>query len=119
MLFFCVCKCMFVCVCVCVCIYIFCTFKRTGQNSCPKHGTEAIEWKCKFCCSVASWFCWGTTHFCDDCHRKQGTPESMSRKALKDLPQCTPATCPLKVAHPKNGTEFVLGCEICRSASSC
>ena len=41
------------------------------QNSCPKHGTEAIEWKCKFCCSVASWFCWGTTHFCDDCHRKQ------------------------------------------------
>ena len=39
----------------------------------------------------------------------QGTPESMSRKALKDLPQCTPDTCPLKVAHPKNGNEFVLG----------
>lgn len=41
--------------------------------------------------------------------RMQGTPESMSRKAAKDLPQCTPDKCPLKVAHPKNGNEFVLG----------
>jgi len=90
-----------------------------GQNTCAKHGTEAIEHKCKFCCTVASWYCWGTTHFCDDCHRKQGTPESMSRKAVKDLPQCTPDTCPLKLAHPKNGNEFVLGCQICRSASAC
>ena len=26
--------------------------------------------------SVASWFCWGTTHFCDECHTKQGTPKT-------------------------------------------
>uniref|UniRef100_A0A6U6BMR8 RING-type domain-containing protein n=1 Tax=Guillardia theta TaxID=55529 RepID=A0A6U6BMR8_GUITH len=90
-----------------------------GAAACPKHGTEAIEYKCKFCCSVASWFCWGTTHFCDSCHRKQGTAESMSRKAQKDLPTCTPKTCPLRIPHPKNGTEFVLGCQICRSESFC
>ena len=52
--------------------------KPYPQNTCPKHGTEAIEWKCKFCCSVASWFCWGTTHFCDDCHRKQVLSNSNS-----------------------------------------
>jgi len=88
-----------------------------GNANCAKHGAEAIEHKCKFCCSVASWFCWGNTHFCDSCHRKQGTPEAMTKKARKDLPQCTPATCPLKVAHPPNGEEFVLGCQVCRSES--
>lgn len=27
-------------------------------ENCPKHGKEYIEFKCKFCCSVAQWFCW-------------------------------------------------------------
>jgi E3 ubiquitin-protein ligase MYCBP2 len=90
-----------------------------GSTTCLKHGSEAIEHKCKFCCTVASWFCWGTTHFCDSCHRKQGTPESMSRKPRNMLPVCTPDTCPLKIPHPPNGEEFVLGCQICRSASFC
>jgi len=90
-----------------------------GSTTCSKHGSEAIEHKCKFCCSVASWYCWGTTHFCDSCHRKQGTPESMSRKPRNQLPVCTPETCPLKIPHPPNGEEFVLGCQICRSASFC
>ncbi len=89
-----------------------------GKTTCEKHGAEAIEHKCKFCCSVASWFCWGTTHFCDDCHRKQGTPESMSKKQRNQLPTCTPKTCPLRVAHPPNGEEYVLGCQICRSATA-
>jgi hypothetical protein len=89
-----------------------------GKTVCDKHGAEAIEHKCKFCCSVASWFCWGTTHFCDDCHRKQGTPESMSKKQRHQLPTCTPKTCPLGVAHPPNGEEYVLGCQICRSATA-
>ena len=89
-----------------------------GKTACDKHGAEAIEHKCKFCCAVASWFCWGTTHFCDDCHRKQGTPESMSKKQRHQLPTCTPKTCPLGVAHPPNGEEYVLGCQICRSATA-
>lgn len=36
-----------------------------GISNCKTHGTEYIEYKCKFCCSIAQWFCWGNTHFCD------------------------------------------------------
>eukprot|EP00276_Gloeochaete_wittrockiana_P006640 CAMPEP_0184650452 /NCGR_PEP_ID=MMETSP0308-20130426/7975_1 /TAXON_ID=38269 /ORGANISM="Gloeochaete witrockiana, Strain SAG 46.84" /LENGTH=691 /DNA_ID=CAMNT_0027083973 /DNA_START=100 /DNA_END=2172 /DNA_ORIENTATION=+ len=28
------------------------------QDKCPKHGADYIEYKCKFCCNVASFFCW-------------------------------------------------------------
>ncbi|KAJ1492112.1 hypothetical protein T484DRAFT_3024011 [Baffinella frigidus] len=52
----------------------------SGDQSCPTHGLEAIEYKCKFCCSVASWFCWGTTHFCDSCHRYPGFDEPQAQK---------------------------------------
>jgi hypothetical protein len=37
-----------------------------GIKDCKTHGRDYIEFKCKFCCNVAQWFCWGTTHFCDD-----------------------------------------------------
>lgn len=43
-----------------------------GVKDCKKHGTEYIDFKCKFCCSIALWFCWGNTHFCDPCHRVAG-----------------------------------------------
>mmetsp|Transcript_11811 Transcript_11811/g.19957 ORF Transcript_11811/g.19957 Transcript_11811/m.19957 type:complete len:495 (+) Transcript_11811:782-2266(+) len=42
-----------------------------GVKQCPKHGQDFIEFKCKFCCSIAQWFCWGNTHFCEPCHKKQ------------------------------------------------
>lgn len=35
---------------------------------CPKHGTDLLEYKCRYCCSVAVFFCFGTTHFCNACH---------------------------------------------------
>lgn len=35
---------------------------------CQVHPPEFIEYKCRFCCNVASYFCWGTTHFCKACH---------------------------------------------------
>jgi hypothetical protein len=41
-----------------------------GQNKCKTHGTDFIEFKCKFCCSIAQWFCWGNTHFCEECHKR-------------------------------------------------
>jgi hypothetical protein len=31
--------------------------------SCPRHGAEYMENKCRFCCSIAAWFCWGTVRF--------------------------------------------------------
>ena len=50
-------------------------------ENCNKHGKDYIEFKCKFCCSLAVWFCWydflyiinlnrGTTHFCEECHKR-------------------------------------------------
>ena len=44
-----------------------------GVKECYPHGAQFIDFKCKFCCSIALWFCWGTTHFCDPCHRVAGS----------------------------------------------
>jgi len=77
-----------------------------AQEDCKKHGKEFIEYKCRFCCNVSVWFCFGTTHFCDDCHKKAGTIVNVPKK---DLPKCA---CTIK--HPPNGEEFLLGCSMCR-----
>jgi len=87
-----------------------------GKSTCAKHGTDFIEFKCRFCCSLAQWFCWGTTHFCEPCHKKQVSGDYVSRKKKEELPQCGgEAKCPLRVAHPPNGDEYSLGCAICRN----
>jgi E3 ubiquitin-protein ligase MYCBP2 len=39
---------------------------HAGDMDCPKHGKDYIEFKCKFCCGTAVFFCWGTTHFCSE-----------------------------------------------------
>ena len=87
-----------------------------GVKNCPKHGIDFIEFKCKFCCNISSWFCWGTTHFCETCHTKQNNGDYVSRKQKSELPKCPGlAECPLKLKHPENGEEFALGCALCRN----
>lgn len=40
---------------------------------CPKHGKEFIEFKCRYCCSIAVFWCSCVkSHFCDPCHRIAG-----------------------------------------------
>ena len=59
--------------------------------------------------------CWGNTHFCQSCHKKQETGDYVTRKPVADLPVCPgKGKCPLGVEHPPNGTEHPLGCAICR-----
>lgn len=77
-----------------------------GKGDCLKHGSTYVEYKCRFCCNVACWFCWGTTHFCNDCHN---IAAQISKKPKSELPQCT-----CNVKHPPNGEEFCLGCSVCR-----
>jgi len=87
---------------------LICGACSTGKNqSCKKHGKEFIEYKCKFCCKTACWFCWGNTHFCDDCHK---IAPKIAKYPLDKLPKCN-----CGVPHPQNGTsEFCLGCSWCR-----
>lgn len=90
-----------------------------GSSRCGKHGIDFIEFKCRFCCSIAQWFCWGTTHFCDKCHTLQCKGVYISRKPRSELPRCPgPEQCNLKIAHPPNGEEFSLGCSICRNEAA-
>lgn len=87
---------------------------------CPKHGTDFLEYKCRYCCSVAVFFCFGTTHFCNACH-----DDFQKLTNLKEFPKCPAGArgkqlegdeCPLHVKHPPTGEEFALGCGVCRNA---
>jgi len=89
---------------------------------CPKHGTDFLEYKCRYCCSVAVFFCFGTTHFCNLCHDNFQQVTSIPKTDLPKCP-CGPRgkqlegeECPLHVKHPPTGEEFALGCGVCRNA---
>ena len=87
-----------------------------GISNCKKHGKEFITYKCKFCCNESSWFCWGTTHFCDSCHKRQCNHDYVTKIPKDKLPKCPgPGSCKVKTKHPPNGEEFALGCTICRN----
>lgn len=79
---------------------------RAAQDRrwCPRHGYAGIQYKCRWCCSPAAWFCFGDTHFCGKCHDR-----ALSTKPLP----CDPRTCPLGGMHPPNGEEYALGCGRC------
>lgn len=88
-----------------------CSAHQAGSK-CARHGSEFTEWKCRYCCTIASFFCFGTTHMCNACHEKwQLRPGclSVSRRS------CTPLSCPLHTAHPDHGHEHCLGCALCRT----
>ncbi|CAI2362857.1 unnamed protein product [Moneuplotes crassus] len=80
-----------------------------GKTDCSIHGKEYIEFKCRYCCTISQWFCFGTTHFCDPCHRIAGR-NKITKCPGKDK-------CGIKVEHPDNGEEFALGCGLCRHAA--
>lgn len=86
-----------------------------GITNCKIHGKDFIEYKCKFCCKIASWYCWGTTHFCDSCHKRQCRGDYVSKYPKEKLPKCNKETCEVGGNHPPNGTEYSLGCSVCRN----
>ncbi|XP_050423071.1 E3 ubiquitin-protein ligase MYCBP2 isoform X2 [Adelges cooleyi] len=89
---------------------------------CPKHGTDLLEYKCRYCCSVAVFFCFGTTHFCNACHDDFQRVTNLQPDELPPCPAGPRGTslnveeCPLHVKHPPTGEEFALGCGVCRNA---
>jgi len=93
----------------------------SGDNieECKTHGKEYIEHKCRFCCSLATFFCGGKAHFCTPCHDKAGQLVEFSGwKTLKECKQCKgPDSCPLGRPHKPNGQECSLGCAACRAST--
>ncbi|XP_046440285.1 E3 ubiquitin-protein ligase MYCBP2-like isoform X2 [Daphnia pulex] len=89
---------------------------------CPRHGADYLEYKCRYCCSVAVFFCFGTTHFCNACHEDFRHVTEMPKHALPKCPagprgrQLDGDECPLHLVHPPTGEEFALGCGMCRNA---
>lgn len=63
---------------------------------CPKHGTDFLEYKCRYCCSVAVFFCFGTTHFCNACHDDFQRVTNIPRL---ELPSC-PAGMLIMISSP-------------------
>lgn len=100
------------------------SFSPSIFQMCPKHGTDYLEYKCRYCCSVAVFFCFGTTHFCDTCHDDFQRLTNIPKHKLPKCPagpkakQIIGEDCPLHVVHPPTGEEFALGCGICRNAQT-
>jgi hypothetical protein len=98
-----------------------CAAPACGAKTCPVHGSDYLIRKCRYCCSHATWFCFGTTSFCNPCHERHCKGDYLTKKKVSDFKQCGGKDkCPLKVDHPPNGTnaEFFLGCALCQSKSS-
>ena len=93
-----------------------CLTREIGNSqSCFIHGTEFIEFKCRFCCNIAVWYCWGSTHFCQSCHEIQCTTRRLTKKPKDKLPRCKgPGKCPVGGNHGENGEEYALGCSLCK-----
>ncbi|XP_052124547.1 E3 ubiquitin-protein ligase MYCBP2-like [Frankliniella occidentalis] len=93
-----------------------------SAQMCPKHGTDFLEYKCRYCCSVAVFFCFGSTHFCNPCHDDFQRVTNIPKNELPSCPagpkakQLEGDECPLHVKHPPTGEEFALGCGVCRNA---
>lgn len=105
-----------------------CTIDST---TCHTHGKDYIQWKCRYCCAPAVWYCFGSTHFCDPCHQNHRTLTRMTKDELDKLVcPVIPATsrpylpahhpdkpCPLGGHHAPAGEEECLGCMMCRSSA--
>jgi len=90
----------------------------SGLLSCEKekHGRKFIQYKCRFCCSIASWFCFGRVHYCENCHNNPYQYWAYNNTLSSIPPQCPGKDkCPLGIDHPPNGfEEMSLGCSRCK-----
>ena len=86
-------------------------------------------WKCRYCCSPSTFLCYGSVHFCSDCHSRndvrvrQQRPGSTGPPELESIP-CQGDSC----THPKrhnqlnhrNGNnhhcEQIYSCIICETS---
>lgn len=77
---------------------------------CPKHGTDFLEYKCRYCCSVAVFFCFGTTHFCNSCHDDFQRVTNIPKGELPNCPAGKFVQCGTRTFVPKYLRIFFLFC---------
>ena len=85
--------------------------EKEGDNNknCLEH-PDYIEYKCRFCCNIASRYNRQTeTHFCENCY--------FNNYQNSIIKECNKKCCPFNGDHKPNGNEFCLGCFICRYES--
>ena len=64
-------------------------------EECPKHGRQYIAFKCKYCCKLSVFHCWGKVHFCVNCHKSDVWDKlttyatGVNKKNFEDYEQCT------------------------------
>jgi len=96
---------------------LICGGCSTINAECSIHGREYIDFKCRFCCSLATYFCGGKAHFCTPCHDKAGQLVEFTNWTT--IAACAPCKgapeCPLGLPHTENGEEFAMGCSMCRA----
>jgi E3 ubiquitin-protein ligase MYCBP2 len=77
-----------------------------SHEICPKHGDIGMIYKCFWCCNPATFYCFGTTHFCTECHNQ------WERAQVGPYPSCT-SNCQF-IGHPPNGQRKKYGiCQFC------
>ncbi|RXM92327.1 E3 ubiquitin-protein ligase MYCBP2 [Acipenser ruthenus] len=72
---------------------------------CSKHGTDFLEYKCRYCCSVAVFFCFGTTHFCNACHDDFQRMTSVSKEELPHCPAGPKVIFPNRMKRSRKGSD--------------
>lgn len=96
----------------CLCGKDSLVYDAKGFSKCFKHGFQFTEYKCKFCCNIASRFC-SQTHYCEECYAKRNN----NNESICGIKECDKDTCEFDGIHAPNGCEYCLGCFICRYES--
>jgi len=105
-----------------------CLIRSLGKE-CPIHGVKEVVWKCRFCCSLATFNCnmsaypGQLTHYCSECHDQPGT--MIDHQKAGTLPKCPAGPCGKQLTgpcpllamgfrHPSPDQECCLDCLLCR-----
>lgn len=73
-----------------------------SQTHCvsPLGHRASLVWKCRYCCAVSNFVCYGTVHFCQDCHDRN-TQRYRNTSAKPPPLEAIPCPGGEKCQHPK------------------
>lgn len=89
-------------------------------EGCKVHSLDYSRFKCRYCCKKATWFCFGTAHFCSGCFIKYKRNNDWVKRS-ENWKRCERVegeggkiVCKeLAVFHKENPAEMMLECVAC------